>query len=111
MRNFLKLALTVPLLALLLIFALSNRESVIVTLDPFDLTGVPLNFSAPLFVPLFIAMVLGVVLGGIVVWISEGRHRRAARIHMRDLEKQRRENDELRREKNLPPIPPATLIG
>lgn len=111
MRKFLKLALTVALLALLLIFALANRERVTVTLDPLDLSGLPLNFSAPLFIPLFIFMMIGVVLGGIAMWFSEGRHRRAARIHMRDLEKQRREIEELRREKNLAPLPPVTLIG
>lgn len=111
MRKFLKIAISVPLLALLLVFALANRETVVITLDPFGLAEPPLNFSAPLFVPLFVALAIGVVFGGIAMWLSEGRHRRAAKIHLRDLEKQRRENDEMRREKNLPPLPPATLIG
>ena len=111
MRKFLTLAILLPLLVLLLIFALANRESVTVAFDPFGLTASSLSFSAPLFVPLFMALALGVLLGGIAMWFSEGRHRRAARIHLRDLEKHKREMDELRREQNLPPLPPVTLIG
>jgi hypothetical protein len=111
MRTFLKFAISIPLVALLLVFALANRNSVTVTLDPFGSESDVLSVSAPLFIVLFIVLAIGVVLGGISVWISEGRHRRAARIHLRDLEKQRREMDELRREQNLPPLPPATLIG
>lgn len=111
MRAFLKFAISIPLVALLLVFALANRNPVTVTLDPFGSASDALSVSAPLFIVLFIVLSIGVALGGISVWISEGRHRRAARIHLRDLEKHRREVDELRREKNLPPLPPATLIG
>lgn len=111
MRKIITFAILLPLLILLLVFALANRASVTITFDPFGLTDPLLSFTAPLFVPLFIALALGVLLGGIAMWFSEGRHRRAARIHLRDLEKHRREINELRREQNLPPLPPATLIG
>lgn len=111
MRKIITFAILLPLLILLLVFALANRASVTITFDPFGLTDPLLSFTAPLFVPLFIALALGVLLGGIAMWFSEGRHRRAARIHLRDIEKHRREINELRREQNLPPLPPATLIG
>lgn len=111
MRKIITFAILLPLLVLLLIFALANRTSITITFDPFGLTEPPLSFTAPLFVPLFMALAIGVLLGGIAMWFSEGRHRRAARIHLRDLEKHRRELNELRREQNLPPLPPATLIG
>ena len=64
-----------------------------------------------MFLPIFLSLILGILLGGIAMWFSEGRHRRAAKIHLRDLERQRRETEELRREKNLPPLPPSTMIG
>lgn len=111
MRKFLKFAISIPLVALLLVFALANRNVVTVTLDPFGLASDALSLSAPLFIVLFIALAIGIVLGGVSVWISEGRHRRAARIHLRDIERQRREMDELRREQLLPPLPPSTMIG
>lgn len=111
MRKIIRFVILLPLLVLLLVFALANRVAVTIIFDPFGLTEPPLSFTAPLFVLLFITLALGVFLGGIAMWFSEGRHRRAARIHLRDLEKHQREINELRREQNLPPLPPATLIG
>ncbi len=111
MKAFLRAVLLVPLAAVLIGFALANRGAVTVQLDPIGLFNIPLVYEVPLFLPIFLAIMLGVVVGGTAVWISEGRHRRAARMHRRDLEQQRRENDELRRERELPPLPPATLIG
>ena len=111
MRKFITLVVLTPLLILLVVFALANRETITVAFDPFEQTASNWSFSVPLFVALFLTLALGVLLGGVAMWFSEGRHRRAARLYRRDLENHRRELEELKREQNLPPLPPATLIG
>jgi len=111
MKAFLRAVIFLPLAAVFIGFALANRMMVSVQLDPMGLSNLPLAYDVPLFLPIFIAMMVGVLVGGVSMWLSEGRHRRAARFQRRDLERQRRENEELRRERELPPLPPSTLIG
>lgn len=111
MKTLLKLIITVPFAIALMAFALANRGMITLALDPLGIIDPPLSFTLPLFLPIFLALILGVVLGGIAMWFSEGRHRRAARIHLRDLERERRRNEELQRERALPPLPPSTMIG
>ena len=105
MKAILRAVIFLPIAIILLVFAVANRGMVTLVLDPIGVSNPPLSL------PIFIGLMLGILLGGVAVWVSEGRHRRAARLHRRDLERQRRENEELRRERNLPPLPPATLIG
>lgn len=111
MRTLLKAIVMAPFALLLIAFAIANHDTVSIALDPLNLVDPPLVYAMPLFLPIFIALVIGILLGGIAMWFSERRHRRAAKIYLRDLERQKRDNEELRREKSLPPLPPAPLIG
>jgi uncharacterized integral membrane protein len=61
-------------LALLILFALSNTQEVELGLFP---TG--LAVGMPLSVAILGAMGIGFFLGGLVVWFTSLRHRRAAR--------------------------------
>ena len=79
MKTFFKWLLLAPLALLILVFAVANRQSVNVVLDPAGLMSEGMTVSAPLFVILFLALALGVVLGGAGSWIVQGKHRRAAR--------------------------------
>ena len=66
MRSLLRLFVYVPLGLLILFFALANRGSVKISLDPFPgggLTG-PL-FEAPLFPVVLTSAALGVIAGGV----------------------------------------------
>jgi len=111
MKALVRAILLVPLGIILIGFALANHDSVTVRLDPLGVIDPPLTYQIPLFLPIFIAIMIGILIGGTATWFSAGRHRRAARVYLRDLERQRRENDELKRERELQPLPPATLIG
>ena len=111
MKAFLRAVIFVPFAVVLIGFALANRAMITVQFDPLGLFPSSLAYEMPLFLPIFIAMMLGIVLGGIAMWVSQGRHRRVARHQRRELELRRRENDELRRERELPPLPPAIMIG
>ena len=111
MKAFLRAVIFVPFAVVLIGFALANRAMITVQFDPLGLLPSPLAYELPLFLPIFIAMMLGIVLGGVAMWMSQGRHRRVVRLQRRELELRRRENDELRRERELPPLPPAIMIG
>jgi len=71
----------VPLCALLVAFALANRQLVSVNINPFaaPLEGDAAGYGVPLFVILYAVLLIGVLLGGIASWFAQGSHRRAER--------------------------------
>lgn len=89
----------VPLCALLIAFALANRQLVGVNLNPFvapvsgDLSG----YGIPLFVILYVVLLIGVLLGGIATWFAQGHHRRRERHWRKEAQAANSELDALRR--------------
>ena len=84
-----RLLIAVPFLMVLVIFVLSNRETVTVGFWPTDA-----RWDMPLSVALLIAAAIALVVGAFMVWISELRHRRRAHhaeVKVRQLEAQVRE--------------------
>ena len=79
MKPVLKLILVAPLAAVLLAFAFANREWVTVGFDPTGYFALPL-VPAPQYAVMFVAAALGALAGGFLVWLGQGRHRRAARV-------------------------------
>ena len=69
-----RLLIAVPLLALLVVFALSNTQLVKLGLWPFDYA-----LELPLSLAVVIALGIGVLAGGLVVWFGEWSRRRHAR--------------------------------
>ena len=83
----------VPLCAILIVFALANREPVTLRFNPFVSSsdpGIP-GVGVPLFLVIFGVLLVGVLLGGIATWFAQGQHRRDERSF-------RRENERLHRE-------------
>jgi uncharacterized integral membrane protein len=64
----------IPLLLLMVLFALSNTASVRLGLFPTDFT-----IEVPLSVAILTAMGIGFFLGGLRLWFTALHHRRAAR--------------------------------
>jgi lipopolysaccharide assembly protein A len=75
LRAILRWIVGIPLLLLMVAFALSNTEPVSIGLFPLG----PLPFEVPLSVAILAALGLGFFLGGLRVWIAASRHRRMAR--------------------------------
>lgn len=78
--------LLAPLLVLVILFALSNRQPVTIGLWPSDLT-----WQTSLAVAVLAVSALGFLLGAAMVWVSSMPHRRRARRaadEMRDLEQE-----------------------
>ena len=99
MRSLLRLIVYVPLGLLILFFALANRGSVKISLDPFPggaLTGP--SFEAPLFLVVLSAAALGVIAGGASSWLSHRRVRRVAKRALAEAAKAKEEVEQLRRQ-------------
>ena len=111
MKAWLRAVILVPVAVVMVCFALANRALIVLRLDPFDVIDPPPTFEMPLFLPIFVGVIVGVLIGGIAMWISQGRHRRAVRMHLRTIEMQRRQADELAKLRDVQQLPPTPFIG
>jgi uncharacterized integral membrane protein len=75
LRSLSRWIVGIPLLLLMVLFALSNKQAVPLGLFPLG----RLPFEVPLSVVILAAMGLGFFLGGLRVWFTALHHRRAAR--------------------------------
>jgi len=78
-RKILTAIIVVPLLVVIVGFAVANRQSVTISFDPFDQAHPAYAVSLPLFVIIFILVIFGVIVGGAASWLRQGHHRRASR--------------------------------
>ncbi|MGC2778234.1 MAG: lipopolysaccharide assembly protein LapA domain-containing protein [Bradyrhizobium sp.] len=95
MRKFLTVVIVIPLLVLLVVFAVANRHFVTVSFDPFNAVDPALAVSMPLFALIIAVAILGVIVGGCATWLGQRRWRRAARRHLADAEAARAQVAEL----------------
>jgi len=99
MRSLLRLLVYVPLGLIILYFALANRGSVKISLDPFpggEATN--LSFEAPLFLVFLTATALGVIAGGLSSWLRHAPLRRAAKQARAEVAKAKNELEQLRQQ-------------
>ncbi len=88
----------VPLATILTAFAVANRQTIVVSFDPFDTTNPAYAASLPLFVLIFVLVIFGVILGGAAAWLGQMRWRWAARRAENENRDLRLENDLLKRQ-------------
>lgn len=91
MSRLLHWFIAVPLIVLAVLFALSNRGMVELTLWPF-----PYVLGVPAFLLTMLAFLVGFLGGGVVVWAAAADTRRRARQAERAVVVQQRELEELR---------------
>ena len=105
MVRFLKIAVIAIIAIILLGFAFANRHFVTVSFDPFASgDNAALSVAAPLFAVAIVAAMLGVVAGASATWLSQGRHRRAARKSRYEADKWRAQADALKTARPQPPL-------
>lgn len=80
MKTLLKYIVLAPIGLALIALALANRGPVRLGFDPFANNSASPTIEVPIYVAMFSAVISGVLIGGIASWISQGRHRRAARL-------------------------------
>ncbi len=92
MIRFIRLVVLVIVAIVLLLFAFANRQFVTVSFDPFaSADNAAYATAARLFAVVIAAAMLGVIAGAAATWLSQGRHRRAARHHRAEAQKWRAE--------------------
>src|SRR5690242_4766112 len=79
LRKILTAIIVVPLLIIVVGFAVANRQVVTISFDPFTATEPAYAIKLPLFVVIFILLILGVIIGGIAAWLRQNSWRRSAR--------------------------------
>ena len=76
----------VPLCAVLIVFALANRQLVVLNFNPFvpvEQLAAP-GYGVPLFIVLYVVLLIGVLLGGIATWFAQSHHRQRERHWRRE---------------------------
>ena len=104
LRRIVGWVVLVPLCLVLIVFALANRQLVVVNFNPLvpsEALSTP-GVGVPLFLVLFTVLLFGVVLGGIATWFAQAPHRRDERSFKRETERLSREVDAMRRSPTLP---------
>jgi uncharacterized integral membrane protein len=89
LRKIIAALVLVPLAVVIIAFAVANRQSVTLSLDPFSASAPAASLTLPLFALLIAALIVGVIAGGVAAWLGQGKWRRRAR-------RQEREANELR---------------
>jgi uncharacterized integral membrane protein len=101
-----------PITAVLVGFAVANRESVLVSFDPFNGADPARSAAVPLYLLIFGVLIAGVVLGGVAAWLEQGKWRRARSRLAAELRGIRSELEEYRQRaaaREVRPLPPTAL--
>lgn len=105
MRKFVAAVVLVPLVIIIVMFAVANREIVAVSFDPFDSARPALAVKLPLFILIFVLVGLGVLIGGMAAWLKQHKWRTRARRAEAEA-RQLREQADVRRDR--PTLPAAS---
>lgn len=106
-RKLVTAVILVPLAAIIIVFAIANRQIVTVSFDPFDTVQPAYAASLPLFVLIFVLVILGVLVGGAATWLQQARWAWAARRAEKRNQELRLELDRVRHDAAA--MPPARL--
>ncbi|MDO8875504.1 MAG: LapA family protein [Pseudolabrys sp.] len=78
-RKVATLVIVLPLAAIIIAFAVANRQLVTVSFDPFTNVDPAYAATLPLFILIFVLTILGVIVGGTAAWLRQAHWRRTAR--------------------------------
>lgn len=78
-RKVITAVIVIPLAAIIIAFAVANRQTVTVSFDPFSAVSPAYAGTLPLFVLIFVLVILGVIVGGVAAWLGQSKWRRTAR--------------------------------
>jgi uncharacterized integral membrane protein len=86
LRKIVAVIILVPLAVAIVVFAVANRQDVVISFDPFDTAHPAYSQTTWLFVPILAALIVGVLIGGVACWLGQGKWRGAARRFERDMQ-------------------------
>jgi uncharacterized integral membrane protein len=114
LRKIVTTIIVVPIAAVIVAFAVANRQTVTVSFDPFSTAAPAYAATLPLFAVIFAVLILGVLIGGIAAWIRKSKWRRAARQREAEVHALQGEQETIRRRFGTPapaPAEPAAYPG
>lgn len=103
LRRIFRWAVGLPIVLLVIAFAVANRRWVTLSLDPFSQEAPKLALDLPLWLLFFLGILLGLLVGWFASWLAQGKHRRAAREARAEAAKMQVELAELRRAETTRP--------
>ena len=110
MRKIVTALVLIPLAVVFVSFAVANRQTVVVSFDPFDRIDPAISIALPLYGLILVLIICGVIVGGVAAWLRQGRWRWRARIAEQQLRELRAENNLLkRRDATAPPAAPMAV--
>jgi uncharacterized integral membrane protein len=96
-RKIVTVLILLPLAVIVIALAVANRQSVVISFDPFDQGHPAFAPTLPLYQLMLLLVIAGVVIGGIAAWLRQAKWRRAARLADAQLREARAEVERLRR--------------
>lgn len=100
MRRILRWVVGLPLVVLVVAFAIANRRWVTLSFDPFTQDAPRMAMDMPLWLLFFLGIFVGLIVGWIGAWIAQGRHRKAAREARNEAQHLQMELADLRKPRN-----------
>ena len=79
LRKIVTVLVLVPLAILIVAFAVANRQTVVISFDPFSSVDPAYAARLPLFALIFALVILGVIVGSVATWFRQASWRRTAR--------------------------------
>lgn len=111
LRKIVSTLVAFPIGALLVTLAVSNRQRVMFTLDPFHPEDPALSLNLPLYAYILAALIAGVILGGAATWFTQSQWRRAARARGHEAKRWHAEADRLTLERDAQTAPPKKQLA
>jgi hypothetical protein len=107
-RKIVTALVLVPLTVAFIAFAVANRQSVVISFDPFEPQQPALAVAVPMFALILGLVIAGVIVGGAGAWLKQSKWRRAARLAEAEARELRAELDHLKRRSRIAEPPPAS---
>jgi uncharacterized integral membrane protein len=111
LRKIVTALILIPLVVVIVAFAVANRQAATVSFDPFSTAHPAYAVTLPLFAIVFVLLIIGVIVGGFAAWLRQSHWRRATRKLDAEVRALHDELDAMRRQfggTEQPPQPEST---
>jgi uncharacterized integral membrane protein len=106
LRKIISAIIVIPLLIVIVGFAVANRQAITISFDPFSSAQPAYSLTLPLFILIFVVLIVGVITGGVAAWTGQRVWRRTARRLDAEVRNLRSELDSARTQSGRAPERP-----
>jgi uncharacterized integral membrane protein len=111
-QRFLRWLIGLPLAVIVIIFAVANRQRVLLSFDPVTPSDPFASIEMPLWLLVFFGIFIGILAGWIACWFAQGKHRKRAREANAEIAKLQQERIALMQRAEAGPdaAPPQQIV-